>query len=38
MVTAIPVNEAFQDRLFGWMATVEIVTPWVEDYCNYPDL
>ena len=38
MVTAIPVNEAFQDRLFGWMATVEVVTPWVEDYCNYPDL
>ena len=38
MVNGIPVNEAFQDRLFGWMATVEIITPWVEDYCNYPDL
>lgn len=38
MVTAIPVNEAFEDRLFGWMATVNVVTPWVEDYCNYPDL
>ena len=38
MVTAIPVNEAFQDRLYGWMATVNVVTPWVEDYCNYPDL
>ena len=38
MVNAIPVNEAFQDRLFGWMATVNVVTPWVEDYCNYPDL
>jgi len=38
MINAIPVNEAFQDRLFGWMATVNVVTPWVEDYCNYPDL
>jgi len=38
MVNGLPVNEAFQDRLFGWMATVNVVTPWVEDYCNYPDL
>lgn len=38
MATAIPVNEAFQDRLFGWMATVNVTTPWVEDYCNYPKL
>jgi len=38
MINAIPVNEAFQDRLYGWMATVNVVTPWVEDYCNYPDL
>ena len=38
MVNGLPVNEAFQDRLFGWMATVDVVTPWVEDYCNYPDL
>ena len=38
MINGLPVNEAFQDRLFGWMATVEVVTPWVEDYCNYPEL
>lgn len=34
----IPVNEAFQDRLFGWMGNVEIITPWSSDYCGYPKL
>ena len=38
MTTAIPVNEAFQDRLYGWMATVNVITPWVEDFCNYPKI
>ncbi len=31
-----PVNEAFQDRVFGWVATIEIATPWQWDYCDYP--
>lgn len=31
-----PVNEAFQDRVFGWVATVDVVTPFNLDYCNYP--
>ncbi len=26
MVTIIPVMEAFQDRLFGWVATIEVIT------------
>ncbi len=38
MATAIPVNEAFQDRMFGWMATINVTTPWLLDYCNYPKL
>jgi hypothetical protein len=38
MISGIPVNEAFQDRLYGWMANVQVITPWIEDYCNYPDL
>lgn len=31
-----PVNEAFQDRVFGWVATIEVATPWVWDYCDFP--
>ena len=31
-----PVNEAFEDRVFGWVATIEVATPWVWDYCDYP--
>ena len=33
-----PVNEAFQDRVFGWVATIEVATPWVWDYCDYPKI
>ena len=36
-VTAIvPVNEAFQDRVFGWVATVDVNTPFNLDFCSYP--
>jgi len=31
-----PVNEAFEDRVFGWVATIEVVTPWNWNYCDYP--
>tara|TARA_R110000803_G_scaffold56193_3_gene113382 strand:+ start:5264 stop:7567 length:2304 start_codon:yes stop_codon:yes gene_type:complete len=31
-----PVNEAFQDRVFGWVATIEVATPWQWNYCDYP--
>tara|TARA_A100001201_G_C4093445_1_gene202907 strand:- start:1882 stop:2373 length:492 start_codon:yes stop_codon:yes gene_type:complete len=31
-----PVNEAFQDRVFGWVATIDVLTPWKWDYCNFP--
>jgi len=36
VVTIAPVNEAFQDRVYGWVATIEVVTPFNLDYCNYP--
>jgi hypothetical protein len=36
-VTGIaPVNEAFQDRVFGWVANINVEVPFVLDYCDYP--
>ena len=31
-----PVNEGFQDRVFGWVADIDVATPYTLDYCNYP--
>ncbi len=36
LVNALPVNEAFQDRAFGWVGTINVITPFNLDYCNYP--
>lgn len=36
LVNAAPVNEAFQDRVYGWVATMNVTTPFKEDFCNYP--
>jgi len=33
-----PVNEAFQDRLYGWVANLEVTTPWMLDYCIFPQI
>jgi len=38
LINAAPVNEAFQDRVYGWVANINIVTPFKEDFCNYPDI
>lgn len=38
MVNCIPVNEAFQDRVYGWAATINVITPFVMNYCDYPKL
>ena len=36
-ITSIaPVNEAFQDRVYGWVATIDVLTPYKWDYCDYP--
>jgi hypothetical protein len=34
----LPVNEAFQDRVFGWVSTINVTTPFKLDYCNYPQV
>ena len=31
-----PVNEAFQDRVYGWAASVDIIVPYLYDFCNFP--
>ncbi len=36
MTSLAPVNEAFQDRVFGWVATIDVLTPFKWDYCDYP--
>lgn len=36
LVNAAPVNEAFQDRVYGWVATINVTVPFNLDYCNYP--
>jgi hypothetical protein len=36
LTNAAPVNEAFQDRVYGWVATLDVVTPFNLDYCDYP--
>jgi len=33
-----PVNEAFNDRAFGWVATIQVSSPGVYNYCNFPEL
>lgn len=33
-----PVNEAFQDRMFGWVGTINITQAGRYDFCNYPKL
>ena len=38
MTSIAPVNEAFQDRVFGWVATIDVNTPFKWDYCDYPQL
>jgi len=37
MTNLNPVNEAFQDRVFGWVANVIYTEPAVYNYCNFPD-
>ena len=34
--TIVPVSEGFNDRVFGWVATVTVNEPGVLDFCVYP--
>jgi hypothetical protein len=36
LANAAPVNEAFQDRVYGWVGTLDIITPFKLDFCDYP--
>jgi hypothetical protein len=36
--TIIPVDEAFNDRAYGWVATVTYTDTYVLDYCAFPSL
>lgn len=36
LTSAAPVNEAFEDRVYGWVANINVITPFNLDYCNYP--
>ena len=38
MTDLSPVNEAFQDRVFGWVATIDVTTPFNWNYCDYPKI
>lgn len=38
MTGLTPVNEAFQDRVYGWVANIDVRTPYVQDFCNYPSI
>ena len=34
--TMVPVNEAFNDRVYGWVATIDYTETGVLDYCSFP--
>lgn len=34
--TITPVNEAFNDRVYGWVANINVVNEGVLNYCDFP--
>jgi len=38
LVNITPVNEAFNDRVFGWVATINHRMEGVYNYCEYPQV
>jgi hypothetical protein len=37
MTDCVPVNEGFQNRVYGWVANIDIITPFNLNYCVYPE-
>ena len=37
LTTLTPVNEAFQDRAYGWVGNISVTSEGQYNYCNYPD-
>jgi len=38
LTTIIPVDEAFNDRAYGWVATITYTDSYILDYCAFPSL
>lgn len=36
MTSCIPVNEGFQDRVYGWVASIDVEVPFALNFCDYP--
>ena len=36
LVNMTPVNEAFNDRVYGWVAQINVTEDAVYNYCNFP--
>ena len=36
LVNMTPVNEAFNDRVYGWVAQINVTEDGVYNYCNFP--
>ncbi len=36
VTSMVPALEVFNDRCYGWVATIDIQTAGTYDYCNYP--
>ena len=34
--TITPVNEAFNDRVYGWVANINVINIGILNYCNFP--
>ena len=37
LTSCVPVNEGFQNRVYGWVASLDISTPFNLNYCVYPE-
>lgn len=37
LTNCVPVNEGFQDRVFGWVGSIDVTSPFALDYCDYPE-
>jgi len=38
MANIVPVNEAFNDRVYGWVASIQLSEAGIFNYCFYPEV
>ena len=36
MIDMVPINEAFNDRVYGWMANINIIEQGYWNFCDFP--